>query len=272
MTTVACRQLHPRIGDLRGNRERTSAAITECVAAGADVVVLPELSTSGYVFDSAEEAASVAIPADHPILDEWATATEGRAVVVAGFCEAGEDGRVHNSAAIVDGSGTLAVYRKTHLWDREKLVFTPGHQLPPVVDTAHGRIGVAVCYDLEFPELTRAVALAGADLLCVPTNWPLVDRQPGERPPEVQIAVAAARVNRMAVACADRTGTERGQEWTAGTTIVDALGWVVAEEHEDGVAMADIDLTVARDKTLTPLADALADRRPELYGPVVREA
>ena len=72
----------------------------------------------------------------------------------------------------------------------------------------------------EFPELTRSLALAGTQLLLVPTNWPLVPRPEGERPPEVVIGMAAARVNRMAVACADRVGLERGQDWTGGTTIV----------------------------------------------------
>ncbi len=95
---------------------------------------------------------------------------------------------------------------------------------------------MVICYDLEFPELTRAVALAGAQLLAVPTNWPLVPRPDGERPPEAIVAMAAARVNRMAVACADRLGTERGLEWTGGATIIGVDGWVAAETRETGPA------------------------------------
>ena len=266
MTRVVCQQLAPRIADLDANRAMTVAAIRAAVDDGADVVVLPELATSGYLFDSPEEARAVAIAPDHPILAEWAaTVAPHGAVVVGGFCELGPDGRLYNSAALVDGSGVLGVYRKTHLWDREKLVFTPGLDPPRVFDTEAGRIGVLVCYDLEFPELTRALALAGAELLTVPTNWPLVDRPPGERPPEVVIGMAAARVNRMFIACCDRTGTERGQAWTAGTTIIGADGWVLAEQHAEGPARADVDLAQAREKTLTELCDALGDRRPELY-------
>ena len=189
----------------------------------------------------------------------------GGAVVVGGFCELGDDGHLYNSAAVVDGTGVLGVYRKTHLWDQEKLVFTPGLDAPRVLDTPAGRIGVLVCYDLEFPELTRALALDGAELLAVPTNWPLVERPAGERPPEVVIGMAAARVNRVFIACADRTGAERGTEWTAGTTIIGADGWVLAEEHGEGMAVADVDLADARAKTLTELCDAFGDRRPELY-------
>ena len=66
---------------------------------------------------------------------------------------------LYNSAAVVGPDGLVAVYRKTHLWDREKLWFTPGSKAPPVVETPFGRIGLAVCYDLYFPELTRGLAL-----------------------------------------------------------------------------------------------------------------
>ncbi|MGX6447208.1 nitrilase-related carbon-nitrogen hydrolase [Patulibacter sp. S7RM1-6] len=266
---MRCHQLAPVVGELDHNRALALAAIRDGVADGADVIVLPELATSGYVFASADEAAGVAIPADDPLLEEWADAVrDAGAVVVGGFCERGADGRLHNSAALVDGSGVRAVYRKTHLWDREKLIFAPGDDAPPVVETAHGRIGVLVCYDLEFAELTRGVALAGADLLAVPTNWPLVPRPAGEHPPEVIIGMAAARTNRMFVACCDRAGVERGQEWTSGTAIVDHEGWVVAETTEEGAVTADLDLTLARDKRLTENAHLHGDRRPELYGSV----
>ena len=269
MTVIVCRQLAPRIADLPANRQLSVRAIAEAVDAGAQIVVLPELVTSGYVFESTEEAASVAITPQDAVFAEWAAeAARGPAVVIGGFCERGDDGLLYNSAAVVDASGVLGVYRKTHLWDREKLFFQPGAEAPRVFDTPAGRIGVLVCYDLEFPEMTRMLALAGAELIVVPTNWPLVDRPAGERPPEVHIGMAAARVNRVSIACCDRTGTERGQEWTAGTTLIDESGWVVATQTAEGSARADIDLTLARDKRLTDLCDALGDRRPELYRPL----
>lgn len=265
MTRIVCRQLAPKVGDFAANRAMSRAAITESVAAGADIVVLPELVTSGYVFASQEEAESVSVRPDHPIFAEWAAAA-GAALVVGGFAEQGDDGLIYNSAACVDSSGMLAVYRKTHLWDREKLFFTPGPDIPPVVDTRVGRVAVLICYDLEFPELTRGVALAGAELIVVPTNWPLVPRPQGERAPEVIIGMAAARINHVAIACCDRTGVEREQEWTEGTTIIDENGWVVSTAGAGvGVAMAELDLTLSRDKTLTLLGDAFGDRRPELY-------
>jgi predicted amidohydrolase len=271
VTRIACQQLAPVIGDLAANREIALDAIREAVADGADVVVLPELITSGYMFESTEEAAAVAIGAGHEILLEWgAEAARADIVLAGGFCELGEDGRIYNSAAVLDATGLRTVYRKLHLWDREKLVFTPGSAPPPVLETRIGRLAVIICYDLEFPELTRSVALAGTQLLLVPTNWPLVPRPGGERPPEALIAMAAARVNRMAVACADRVGLERGQEWTGGTTIIGVDGWVAAESRGSGLVAADVDLAAALDKRLTENADAFGDRRPGLYAALTR--
>ncbi len=273
MTRVVCQQLAPVLGDAEANRVMSLRAIAGAVDAGGDIVVLPELVTSGYMFESAEEAAALALAPDDALFGEWAAeARRGGAVVIAGFPERGADGRVYNSAAVLDGSGLLGIYRKCHLWDREKLWFVPGDEPPRVFDTAHGRIGVLVCYDLEFPEMPRALALAGAELIVVPTNWPLVRRPEGERVPEVMIGMAAARVNRVFLACCDRAGRERGQEWNQGTSVIDLDGFVLAEQPQVGPASADLDLARARDKHLDGLADAFADRRPELYGAVTREA
>ncbi|MGI8712419.1 MAG: nitrilase-related carbon-nitrogen hydrolase [Solirubrobacteraceae bacterium] len=271
VTRIACQQLAPAIGDLEANRELCLTAIREAAAAGADVIVLPELITSGYMFSCTEEAATVAIAPDDELLREWANeAASADVVVIGGFCERGPAGSVYNSAAVLDATGLLAVYRKLHLWDHEHTIFTPGSDPPPILDTRVGRIGVIICYDLEFPELTRSVALAGAQLLAVPTNWPLFPRPEGERPSEVVIAMATGRMNRMAVACCDRLGAERGQDWTGGATIVDVEGWVVAESRNPGLVIADVDLGLAQDKRLTERADVFGDRRPELYGAVAR--
>ncbi len=266
MTKVVCQQLSPSIADFPTNRELCRAAISDAIDDGAQLIVLPELVTSGYMFESLAEARSVAISADHELFSDWsALAAEGSAIVIGGFCETAPDGGVYNSAAIVDGSGVLAVYRKLHLWDTEKNFFSPGSAFPPVIDSPFGRVAVIICYDLEFPELTRSIALSGADLLAVPTNWPLVPRPAGERAPEVQIAMATARVNRMAIACCDRTGTERGQQWTAGTAIIDESGWIVADTGDSHSAVADLDLRLGRDKVLTERAHVFHDRRPEFY-------
>ena len=270
MTRVLCAQLAPRIADLPHNRAVSVEAVRGAAARGADVVVLPELVTSGYHL-AAEELDAVAIDAADELFAQWGSAAP-ESVVVGGFCERGADGLFHNSAAVVDRGELVAVYRKTHLWDREKLLFAPGVQPPPVVHTSCGRIGVLICYDLEFPELTRRAALEGAELLAVPTNWPRVPRPPGERAPEVVIAMAAARVNRVGIACCARSGPERGGSWNEESCVISPDGWIRADVDEQGTSCADLDLTETRDKRFTEHADLFSDRRPELYGPLTGES
>lgn len=268
MARVAAVQLAPSVTEPGGNRARAVSAIEEALHAGADIVVLPELTTSGYVFETVDEVREVAIRPDDAILAEWSqlASTRPGAVIVGGFAERGDDGNLYNSAAIVDASGVRAVYRKVHLWDQEKRFFTPGSEAPPVVSTAHGSLGTMVCFDLEFPEWTRIAALSGTEILAVPTNWPRMDRPSGERVAEVQIGMAAARVNRMAIVCADRTGEERGVAWNEGSSIISADGWVLAEVGPGtGIAYADVDPALSREKGLGGLAHAFDDRRPDLY-------
>jgi 5-aminopentanamidase len=247
-------------------------AIDEALAAGADLIVLPELVTSGYVFESAAEVRALALSSRSESFQDWSSRLgTSDAIVVGGYPELGADGLVYNSVAVVDRSGLLANYRKAHLWDDEKRWFTPGGDVPPVIDTRLGRLGVLICYDLEFPEIVRHLALRGADLIAVPTNWPYSPRPVGERPGEMLNVMAAARLNRVFVACADRVGSERGVEWNGGSCVVDVDGWIVAERHERdaGIVVADVDVSLARDKSLNSNNDVLADRRPDLYCSVV---
>jgi 5-aminopentanamidase len=267
MTRIHLRQLAPTIGDLDANIGLTTAAIRESIAAGAELVVMPELSLTGYMFDSVEELRTVAITRDHPVFAAWASEVAAtNAVVIGGFAELGDDGQVFNSAAVVGRDGVLAVHRKDHLWDREKLIFTPGSAIPPVIDTPVGRLGILICYDVEFPEMTRSLALRGADLIVVPTNWPLETTPAGEHVPEVIIAMAAAHTNHAAVVCCDRSGLERGQEWNEASCAINQDGWVVATADAHGIVTADLDLSLSRNKRVTALVDAFGDRRPELYG------
>ncbi|WP_069811488.1 nitrilase family protein [Streptomyces sp. TP-A0874] len=270
--TVACCQLAPQVGQAAANRRRIREAVASAADRGANVVVLPELANSGYVFGSAGELRAVAEPIDGETVAEWvALAARHRLVIVGGFPELGADGRVYNAGAIVDETGLRAGYRKAHLWNAEKTWgFTPGEAPPPVVDTAYGRIGMMICYDLEFPEWVRLPALDGAELLCAPVNWPLYPRPEGERPGEVVRVQADASVNRMFIAAADRTGVERGQEWLGGSVIVDADGFPLTAPRlgEQAVVTATVDPAAARDKSISERNDVHADRRPDLYARV----
>ena len=266
-TRVTCCQIPLRIGDTTGNRTTAAAAVEAAAADGAQIVLLPELASSGYMFADRAELVSLAEPRDGPAITEWANLAEAFGLtIVAGFPEAAGD-RVYNSAAVVDRTGLRGVYRKAHLWDSENAVFDRADDLPLLVDTEHGRIGVMVCYDVEFPEWVRAVALAGADLLCAPVNWPLLPRPDGERPTEMVRAMAGAGMNRMPVAVCDRAGVERDQDWIGGSLITDADGYplVVAQYGKPGNITADVDLAEARIKKFNQHNDVHGDRRTDLY-------
>ena len=244
------------LGDAAGNMERALAAIDAAVGRGADVVVLPELALSGYAFADAEEA----LPTPLESLAAWGAAG---AVVVGGFVEQGGDGVLFNSAAVVDAGGVRAVYRKVHLWDREALWFTPGSARPPVVETAVGRVAPMVCFDLFFAEWVRVTALAGAQLLCVPGNWPAGPR-PFGRPVQLLRAMVAAEAGGMAVATCDRAGPERGAQWAGATGIAGPDGELLAAAPttDPALVVADVELT----------DDGLpfrSTRRPDLYGPLL---
>lgn len=269
-TVVACCQLAPKIGDLAYNRSLTERAIRSAALRGAQVVVLPELVQSGYLFADRNEALALAETRDGPTLRLWqALARELNLVVVGGFCEYLADDDLANSAALIDAQGVRAVYRKAHLWDAEKEIFTAGSEAPPVIETDHGRIGMLICYDLEFPEWVRLPALAGADLLCAPVNWPDGPRPQTERPAEVLRVQANASVNRLFIAACDRYGHERGVGWVQGSVIVDADGYPVAGPAEQGgeqILLATLNLAEARNKRISERNDLHRDRRPHLYG------
>lgn len=252
-----------------GDEERNFAAAKAALQRsepGRHLVVLPELATSGYVFNDLDEARSLSMTADDPRLVALAADVPDGVVAVIGFCERVGDA-LFNSALVFDRTGTLGCYRKAHLWDQEYRYFGLGDEAGLVLDTPIGRLGVAICYDIEFPEVPRRLALAGAEVLALPVNWPLVDRPAGEHPPETIQAMAAARASRLPIAIADRHGVERGVEWTGGTAVIDRDGWVCARPDEHGVASAV--MTIDAGKSIGPHNDLFADRRPELYTDVI---
>ncbi|HEY4006356.1 MAG TPA: nitrilase-related carbon-nitrogen hydrolase [Pseudonocardia sp.] len=269
---AAAVQLRIDVDDPDGNRARAAEAVADAAASGAQLVVLPELACTGYVFTDRAESRRRAEPRDGRTLSAWRDlSARHRLVLVGGFAELGEDGEVYNSAALCDGGELRAVYRKAHLWDQEAEHFRPGDQRPPVLATSAGRVGLMICYDLEFPEWTRLVALAGAQVLAAPTNWPAaLPRPAGERAIEVVRVQASASVNRLFVVAADRCGPERGVDWVGGSVIANPDGYPLAgppATPTPALLLADLDLTQADDKATGPRNDVFTDRRPHLYEP-----
>lgn len=272
-TRIAVVQTVPEFGAVERNRDRTVDAVR--ANADADLVVLPELSTTGYVFESTDEVAAMAEPADGETARAWASvAAETDAWIVGGFAEVDGDA-YYNSALVVSPDGVEAVYRKVHPWNEEGRWFGAGDELV-AVDAPFGRLGVQICNDLWFGEQTTAQALDGVDVVAVPTNWVpasasearAAEGRPGGWTIGVHQAIAHANANRVFVACADRAGTERGVTFEGQSVVVDPDGAAAAgpaPASGEHTLAADCDLSMAREKELTSRDDVLADRRPDVY-------
>src|SRR5687767_5423957 len=176
MTTirVAACQIDPQIGEVDRNLERIEKALTDASRAGAALAVAPEAAVTGYAFRSLDEAMPVARRASAVASDRLSEmASRMELAVIYGTLEA-EGDAIYNAALVLAPDGRRFIYRKTHLpflgIDR---FATPGADPPPVIELGELRVGVMICYDLRFPEAARVCALNGADLIALPTNWPV---------------------------------------------------------------------------------------------------
>jgi predicted amidohydrolase len=269
---VGVAQLEPKLAEKERNLDACLARLEEAAAAGAELLVLPECAIPGYMFESAEEA----LPFAEEIPGPSSEALErecGRLglYAVCGLLERDGD-LLRNSAVLVGPEGLIGTYRKTHLpfLGVDRFV-TPGDELT-VYDTPLGRIGVEICYDLRFPEVTRTLALKGADLVAHPTNFPMAAKVQTEL-----ITVARAAENRIYLLTANRVGKERSGEFCGWSQIVDPFGRRLAEagETEEALLVADVDVEKARDKNYVVPGEyelyLFDHRRPELYGALVEE-
>jgi N-carbamoylputrescine amidase len=268
---VACIQMRPAIGKVEANVAHGIGLINRAAELGAKLIVLPELSNTGYMFQSREEAFALSEPVpDGRTVRAWSEiASKHKLHLVAGICE--RDGaKLFNSAVLVGPGGYIGTFRKVHLWNEENLYFEPGDLGFPVFHTAIGRIGMAICYDGWFPETYRLAALQGADIVCVPTNWvPIPGQAPGREAMANILAMAAAHSNSIYIACADRVGTERGQPFEGQSLIVGHTGWPVAgpaSRDKEEILVADVALGEARRaRNWNAFNQVLRDRRSDLY-------
>lgn len=260
-------QFEPKYLRVQQNLDTVASLIA---GADADLIVLPELFTSGYFFHSTADVARVAelIPEGPTVQRLIAWASDLGAVIVAGMPEMA-GGQFYNSAVIVGPEGFIGAYRKVHLYFEEKLHFTPGNYGFPVFDLADRngtpyRLGVMVCFDWYYPESARTLTLSGADVIAHPAN--LVRRDCPRAMP------VRALENHVYTITANRTGSEEKDEkvltFIGQSLICDPNGDVLAsaERTETKLGMAEINPEMARNRLLTPHNDLLNDRRPVFYG------
>jgi len=268
---IACIQMQPAIGKVEANVARSIELIDRAVESGAKLIVLPELSNTGYMFQSREEAFALSEPVPSGrTVNAWSEiAAKHKLHLVAGICE--RDGaKLFNSAVLIAPQGYVGTFRKVHLWNEENLYFEPGDLGFPVFHTAIGRIGMAICYDGWFPETYRLAALQGADIVCVPTNWvPIPGQAEGRQAMANILAMAAAHSNSIYIACADRVGTERGQPFEGQSLIVSFTGWPIsgpASRDKEEILIAEVALGEARRaRNWNAFNQVLRDRRSDLY-------
>jgi predicted amidohydrolase len=266
MLAVCGVQIAPRRGNPAANVEMTRSALRAAAAEGARLVVFPEASLTGYVFHDRDSAAEAAIAGDGPELADVSEACrQTDAWTVVGAIERDGD-RLHNSLFLVGPDGPVGRYRKLHTLCLGVDRFTsPGTEPPPVFETDIGRIGLNICYDGTFPETARALKLAGAQLIALPTNWPNL-RLKRE---QVRIRAYENHVNYLAV---NRVGVEEGVAFHGGTMAADVRGELIAEIGDGpGLLHVQFDMAAADANRVVELEgeyeyDYVADRRPDMYG------
>ncbi|MBY3222111.1 nitrilase family protein (plasmid) [Rhizobium leguminosarum bv. viciae 248] len=270
--TVATVQFEPIVGDRAGNLAAIDRLARAAKAQGADIIVLPELADSGYSFRDGDEVAALAGPVPGGASAEtlYRLAGELGLYIVSGVAERDGD-RFYNSALLCGPEGYIGKYRKLHLWNNENRLFRKGDLGLPVFDLPFGRIGIAICYDGWFPETFRQLAMAGAELVCVPTNWvPMAGAESAPEPMANILHKAAAHTNGLYIACADRIGIERGQPFIGRSLIVGPQGWPIsgpASADREEILLAQIDLSsVTETRTLNSFNHLLGDRRADVYG------
>jgi predicted amidohydrolase len=261
--TLGFYQFSPKRGEPGWNRARLESALR---STPLDLLVCPELATTGYLYLDREELLRVAEPVpDGPTCAALSAACRDmRASIVFGIAERAKDG-LFNSAVLLTPDGASVCYRKAHLFDTEILVFDRAGRTPRVSEAARARVGLMVCFDWRFPEMARALALEGADVIAHPSN--LVH-------PYCQDAMITRSIeNRVYTVTASRTGTETVGDMTVSFTgrsqIVSPKGerLVQADGAEECVKTARVELGLARDKRVTARNDLFRDRRPDIYGP-----
>ncbi len=267
---VAAVQMDVKIFEKDQNLNRILERLEAAASAGAKLVVFPECALTGYCFTSLEEAWPMAETIPGPSTQRLAAAARRLdCTAVVGLLERDGD-RLFNAAAVVGPAGPVGTYRKLHMpglgidW-----LGTPGDKPLEVYETPHGKFGVNICYDCSFPEAGRVLKLRGAQLLAIPTNWP-VGSDIWEHTPHVR-----ATENHFHVVAANRVGEERGYRFAGHSIIVNFLGKVLAEagEADETILYGEIDLAAADANRVVRQPgkweiDRIGARRPEMYGPI----
>lgn len=260
------------LADVPRNLEQIGRYVAKAAAGGAKLIVFPECAATGYCFESADEAREFAQPIPGPITETvQGYCNKHDCFVVFGMLESDGE-RIFNAAVLLGPEGVIGSYRKIHLPYLGIDMFTDYGDRPFAVHDAGGlKVGMLICYDASFPEATRCLALAGADVVVLPTNWP-----PGSECVAQSAIRVRANENGVYFAAVNRVGTERGFPFIGMSSICAPNGDVLAAptSAQEEILYADIDTARSRRKRVIRVEgkheiDRFGDRRPEMYAPLV---
>ncbi len=266
---IAGVQMNPKILDKEGNLAKCLELVQVTATEGARLIVFPECALTGYCFSSLKEALPVAESIPGPSTDRLiAACRELNVYVVIGLLERHGD-KCYNVAALLGPEGLVGKHRKVHLPYIGVDRFLNHGDLPlSVHETEVGRIGMGICYDAQFPEYSRVLALQGADIIALPTNWP-----EGREIVPAHIIPARAVENIVFYVAINRVGEERNFKFFGGSKIVHRFGKVLADgkTYDEDILYAEIEPAKAREKHVVFRPgefeiNVFNDRRPEFYG------
>ncbi len=225
-----------------------------------DLLITPEMYVTGYAI-GADSVQSAALTLDGPSMQEITEIAKRWGIgLLVGLPERDGD-KIYNSACLIDRTGALVTtYRKTHLWgDVDRSQFSRGEALSDVVDFCGWKVALAICYDIEFPEVARAYALAGAEAVLVPTA-----AMKPYTTVATQMIPTRAEENEFVVAYANYIGTERSNHYFGHSVVAGGDGKVIASAaEEDTLIFAELDKQVFHGRRAE--ISHLRDRRADLY-------
>jgi len=253
---AAAIQFNVRQGDVDTNLAHVRGALRRAAARGANLAVLPEMWSSGFAYKTLNE---LALRTAGIVEELLALSRELKLVIVGSMPEPNGD-KVFNTIFLADNGALAGVYRKIHLFSLlgEDRAFSGGDRWL-LADTSIGKIGVIICYDLRFPELSRRLAVEGAQIICIPAQWP----KPREEHWRTLIRARAIENQLFVVAC-NACGPIGKLDFFGMSMVVDPKGVVLAEAGEgEGEIIAALDMqAMAEWRAQIPCFN---DRRPELY-------
>lgn len=256
---IALGQMDVQLGQVQANLATVQRLTAVAADQGCDLLLLPELWSTGY---DLENKSRYATPTDAGMFAELAQLAAQHQIAIVGSCLADlGHGRVGNTAVYFDKTGrSLGEYSKTHLFRlmAEEQHLVAGHGCT-LIQTEWGLAGLAICYDLRFPELFRAYALAGANMILLPAEWPH-PRLAHWR----TLLQARAIENQLFVVACNRVGESKNSRFFGHSCIIDPWGEMVVEgDEEAGLLTAVVDLDRVAD--IRAKIPVFADRRPDIY-------